>query len=425
MPENNPDNDRFSRDMPTPQRTWLQRLLALVLILIILLAGYGVARYLIATKPVAKRKQPAKIQTLVSIMEVAPTTTSVTVKALGRIVPAHEITLQAQVSGLIEYLHPEFTPGGIIKKGEVVVRIEATDYQLELKQKQNLLAQARADLRIEEGNQIVAEQEWKLIQEQSEDLDTSSEDLALRKPQLEKARADINVAKTEIEKARVDLERTVIKAPFNAVVREKNVDLGSQVTSQSAIVVLTGIDTFWAEVSVPVDNLDWIVLPHDETSGSKVMVYANGGIPYEGNIVKLMPDLDPDGLMARLVVAVKDPMGMKTNRKPLLLGSFIRAEITGRKVENIFQIPRASLMEGNKVLIAAPDETLHIQPVSVTWKNTDYVFIGEGLKAGDRIIVSNVPAPIEGMPLEINGMPVTAGREKGKEAIEVTDNERE
>ena len=131
------------------------------------------------------------------------------------------------------------------------------------------------------------------------------------------------------------------------------------------------------------------------------MVYAGNSIPYQGKIINLLSDIDPDGLMARLVIAIDDPMGLKSKREPLLLGSFIRAEVEGKTIVNVFQVPRSALKENNKVMIATTDALLHIQPVSVLWRNTELVFIDKGLEGGDRIIVSNVPAPIEGMPLEI------------------------
>jgi RND family efflux transporter MFP subunit len=394
-------NNKVPEDTPKPRKPWWQRLAAAAIIVGLLVGGVLISRYLLRTKPTATRKPPAKMQAIVTTMAVTPVTTNVEIKALGRIIPAQQITLQARVSGKVIALHPDFIPGGIVEKGELLVKLDDTDYRLFLKNKQNELARAKADLRIEEGLQTVAEQEWQLIKGQSDDIDKSTIDLALRKPQLEKVQTDVDSAATEVERAEVDLARTEIKAPFNVIVLEKNIDLGSQVSSQSQIATLVGIDVFWAEISISADKLDWIMLPSDGKSGSAVTVYGNDGVSYEAGIVNLLPDLDPDGLMARLLVAVPDPMGIISDREPLLLGSFIRAEIQGKRVENVFQVPRSSLHDGDTVLTVSDQETLHLQPVSVIWKNSDLVFIEAGLQAGDRLVVSNVPAPIEGMPVTI------------------------
>ena len=408
------NNNKVPEDTPKPCKPWWQRLAAAAIIVVLLVSGLLVYRYLLRTKPMAKRKPPAKMQTLVTTMAVTPLTTNVWINALGRIVPAQQITLQARVSGKVIALHPDFIPGGIVKKGELLVKLDDTDYRLALKNKRNELARTKADLRIEEGLQTVAEQEWQLIKGQSDDIDKSTIDLALRKPQLEKVQTDIDSAATEVERAEVDLARTEIKAPFNVIVREKNIDLGSQVSSQSLIATLVGIDVFWAEISIPADKLDWIVLPSGGKSGSAITVYGNEGVSYQAEIVNLLPDIDPDGLMVRLLVAVSDPMGIRNDREPLLLGSFVRAEIQGKEIENVIRIPRSSLHDTDTVLTVTDNKTLHLQPVSVIWKNSDLVFIDSGLKAGDRVVVSNVPAPIEGMPVtSVENGPEQSGREAG------------
>jgi len=407
-------NDKISKDTPKPRKPWWQRLAAAAIIVVLLIGGVLAYMYLLGTKPTAKRKPPAKMQALVTTMTVAPLTTNVHIKALGRIIPAQQITLQARVSGTVIGLHPDFIPGGIVEKDALLVKLEDTDYRLALQNKRNELARTKADLRIEQGLQTVAEQEWQLIKGQSDDIDKSTIDLALRKPQLEKVQTDIDSAATEVERAEVDLARTEIRAPFNAIVREKKIDLGSQVSSQSQTATLVGIDVFWAEISIPADKLDWIVLPSGGRSGSAITVYGNEGVSYKAEIVNLLPDIDPDGLMARLLVAVSDPMGLKTDREPLLLGSFVRAEIQGKEIDNVIQVPRSSLHDTDTVLTVSDEETLHLQPVSVIWKNTDLVFIDAGLQAGDRVVVSNVPAPIEGMPVTI----VENGPEQERRAAE-------
>lgn len=390
-------------DLPTPKRSWKQRLAALTVILIILSIGVGIAVALIKTKPTAKKKSPPKMHALVDTIIVSPTSTRVTIEASGRMVPSRQIVLQARVAGTVKSLHPQFVPGGILHQGEVIATLDDTDYRLELTRKQNILQQALADLRLEEGNQTIASQEWELIKRRTNDLDTSSADLALRKPQLEKVQAAVASAKTDIERVKVDLERTVIKAPFNAVVMTKNVDLGSQVSSQSQLATLVGIDSFWAEVTLPADKLAWFDLPGARHLSSPVQIVADDFAPRPGKIIKLLPDVEQLGLMAKLLIEVNDPMKTSANQSPLLLGSFVNAKIEGKKLENIFALPRAALKADKSVLLVTAEKTLHIQPVSVLWKNNEQVYIDTGLQSGDQIVVSQVATPLEGMPLIING----------------------
>ncbi len=395
----NDKTNKNSGDDPVPVKSARQKKLAVVVILLLLTAGFFLSWLLIKTGPRATRKTPEKIKTTVKIIQVYPVNHNVKVSGLGRLVPALEINIQSRVSGEIIYLNPDFIPGGIIDKGEVLVKLDDIDYRLKLEQKQNTLAQRQADLRLEEGNQTVARQEWEMINQVTA-IDQSSEDLALRKPQLAKARANLKYSRAELKKARIDLERTVIRAPFAGVIRKKNIDLGSQVTSQSSIGVLTGTEVFWAQIPLAVEKLDWFELPAHGRKGAAAKIYYHDNFR-QGRVIKLQAELDTDGLMAEVLIEVNDPLGLNSKKKPLLLGSFVRAEIEGITLENVYCIPRSALQENEQLFIITPDNTLHIQPVKVVWKDRANVYVNKGLSKGSRVIFSNLPSPIEGMPLKI------------------------
>ncbi|MCK5682328.1 efflux RND transporter periplasmic adaptor subunit [bacterium] len=417
-----PDN---SDSTVLPRRSWKQRLLALGLCVTLLLVGFVISRHLIKTRPQAKRKAPKKMEALVEVIKVMPSNENVLIEAQGRVIAAREITLQARVFGQVIYLPPDFIPGGIIKQGEILLKLDDTDYQLELRRKEDALALAVADLRIEEGSQTVALKEWELITSLSDDIDTSSRDLALREPHLAKAKAHITSAQTALEKARVDLERTVIRAPFNLVVRAESVDLGSQVSIATNIATLAATDIFWAEISLPMSKLAWFEMPELGASarsgsrGAKVLLSCRKQPPLNGQIISLTPDLDKDGLMARLLVAVADPLGLKNGQPPLLLGSFVKAEIVGRKLNNVYSIPRSALRENDLVLIADSDDRLSLKSVTVAYHGIDTVLINSGLISGERLVTSSLATPISGMPLKIAGANALPQSRKNRFAQEV------
>lgn len=399
----NDNNNNLANNTKLPRRPWWQRLLAVGLIVLLLVIGFMVSRYLMKTKPQAKRKAPKKMETLVQVVKVSPSTATVLIKAQGRIVPAREIVLQARVSGQVVYLHPGFIPGGIIGKGEILLKLEDIDYQLNLRRKEDALALSEADLRIEEGSQTVARQEWELITSLTEDIDISSRDLALRKPQLAKAEALIKSARTDLERAQVDLDRTVIRAPFNLIVRQENIDLGSEVSTSTHLATLAATDIFWAEISLPTEKLAWFDLPDGKKEGSPVLVQSHRKQPYAGRIISLAPDLDNDGLMARLLIEIADPLGLQNDCQPLLLGSFVEAQIEGSKLDNVYTLPRSALGKNDIVLLVDQQSRLQLQSVTVAWKGMVNVFVSDGLTPQARVVISRVAAPIKGMPLKVIG----------------------
>jgi len=326
------------------------------------------------------------------------------VRAMGTVVPALEMVLKSRVPGEIIATHPEFIEGGFLKKGTKILQIDPQDYELAVEQKRSQVVNAQYALKMELGHQEVAQREWELLKgdKPAKDLDL---ELALRKPHLEKARAELVAAEADLKQAKLDLARTAIRAPFNAIVRNKHVELGSQVSTQDVLAELVGADEYRIQVSIPVDRLKWITIPTEMgESGSAVrIIYGTGSAPTfqrMGKVIKLLGDLDAEGRMARVLVSVKDPLdrqGNETKRPPLLIGDYVRVEIEGHELKDVFKIPRTALRDNSKIWVEKGEGVLHIRQVEVVWRDPQYIFLRDGLKEGERLIVSDLATPVEGM----------------------------
>ncbi|MDA3832169.1 MAG: HlyD family efflux transporter periplasmic adaptor subunit [Spirochaetales bacterium] len=290
-----------------------KHLLKIILPVIIIVIGIAAAFYLKNTGHKSKRQAPVRLAPLVQVKPLFPANHIVVLKAMGTVVPAIEVELKPQVTGEVIDINPDFIEGGLLKAGSLVLQIDTEDYKLALTQKEKALADASYSLKLELGRQEVAKQEWELLNG-DKDAEDREVELALRKPHLEKAKAEINAAKAEIEKAYLDLSRTQIKAPFNAMVLSRLVNIGSQVTPQQRLAELVGSDSYWIQASVPVDRLSWIQIPRskgDPATRARI-IYANS---YEriGTVIRLMGDLSPEGRMARVLIEVVDPVGLKNS----------------------------------------------------------------------------------------------------------------
>ena len=251
---------------------WRSKITRILIPLIILGTGIGAGSYLKNSAPKTRKRAPVKLVPVVQIETLLPSCYQVIISAMGTVIPARDMVLKSRVSGEIVEIHPEFTEGGLLKKDMKVLQIDPEDYQLNLSQKQSAVTNAEYALKLELGHQTVAKREWELLNGTKQEQDEEQE-LALRKPHLDKARADLAAAKADLKKASLELERTRIMAPFNAMVRSKLVDLGSQATPQEPLAELVGTDAYWVRVSVPVDRLEWIQIPvRAGDSGSKVRI---------------------------------------------------------------------------------------------------------------------------------------------------------
>jgi len=396
-----------SRHHPTTYTRWFRIVLKAVVPLLILGVGIAGASYISNTGPKAGKRQPVKTETLVQVEILHQSSERVVVPAMGTVTAARVIALKACVSGEIIALHPEFIEGGFLKQGAHILQIDPEDYKLAVKEKQSQVTNAIYELKLEMGHQEVAQREWELLNGQNP---TSAQDgeLALRKPHLEKAQANLAAAEAELAQAELDLKRTVIHAPFNAIVRTKNVDLGSHVSVNDQLADLVGTDEYWIKVSIPVDRLKWISIPRmtGDTDSKVRIICGNDSEPYErtGTVFKLLSDLETEGRMARVLVSVKDPLGLKTpktKRLPLLIGQYVRVEIQGRKLKNVFRIPRTALRDNQKVWIRGDDGKLDIREVDIVWRDTHTVLVKDGLKDGEALIVSDLAIPVDGMNVRI------------------------
>ena len=390
-------------DHPSSRR---RKILVALMSLAVIVAAIGIAILLVFAKPKAGKRHPhKKMNPLVSVISVRPEPHTVTVRVMGTVVPAKELTLKSRVAGEIVRMHPEFTEGGLLGRGEEILRIDDLDYRLIVAQKQSAVADARYALKLEMGRQEIARREWQLLNGDNPATAGDAE-LALRKPHLEKAQSDLIAAEAELEAARLQLARTKIHAPFNTIVRSTFVQRGSQVTPQENIAILVNTDAYWIQASIPVDQLQWIAIPGREASmGSEVVVRYQDGAVRTGRVIKLLSDLEKQGRMARLVIRIADPLSLAApdaEAPAMLIGEYVQADIQGRPIPDAYRIPREALRERSRVWIVDKDGTLDIRDVHVVWRDTQSVILRQGLKPDERVVISDLATPVKGMAVEID-----------------------
>ncbi len=370
--------------------------------LLIIIAGGGAFAYFKLTPPQIKRTPPKLQPTAVAVLEVEKTDVTATVAAMGTVVPSREITLRARVTGEIRKMASDFEPGGRIAKNAMIFEIDPSDYEVAVEKALSTLEKAEADLALEKGNQTIAREELQLLEDSlSESMPAT--DLLLRKPQLKQALATVSSAKAELHQARLNLGRTIVRAPFNALVVERNVNIGSHVGTQDTLATLVCTDTYWVEAAVPLDRLS--VIRAGLIRGSSALVRSQTGTGiWHGIVIRVAGKLTEKSRMASVIISIPDPLGLNgdTRSVPLILNDYVSVEIKGRQFSSVIRLPRLALRDGDTVWVYQ-DGRLDVRQVKVKWKERDEVFLKEGVLAGDKIIVSDLAAPVQGMQLMIFG----------------------
>lgn len=372
----------------------------------LLAVGVGVTLIIFNTEPTAKRGGATK-QTamLVNVTKIQRGTYQPSIVAMGSVKPSQDIILSPRVRGEIIEMAGEFVPGGHIDKGEVLLQIDPSDYRNTLRQRKSELQQARADLNVEMGRQNVAEKDYQLV---DETLSGENKDLVLRKPQLNAARSKVKSAEAAVEQAKLELARTTIKAPFDAHILSRNVNVGSQISPGQNLGHLVGIDEYWVEATVPVSKLRWLSFPRsDEERGAEVRIKNRSawpeGVFRKGYLYRLVGSLEERTRLARVLISVPDPLAYDTEDEELpvlMMGAYVEANINAREVVDVFRLKRDYIRK-NETVWVMKDGKLQIREVEILLKDAKYAYIREGLTEGEKVVTTNLSTVVDGVRLRL------------------------
>lgn len=383
-----------------------------IVTLLVLLLAAGVSFWLYGHRPQTQKVKGERPVPVVKTVAVRPSSEPLVFEATGTVVPARKVQLLSEVEGRIIDQNPELVPGGIIAKNDLVVQIDPLDYRLQVSERRAEVATAQYELEVEEGRQVIARQEWQLLERELLG-DQVSKTLALREPHLKNRRARLEAAESRLAAAELAEKRTTIRAPFSGLVLEEGVEKGQFVGRQTAIATLVATDQFWVRVSVPLSLLDRLHFPDKaggEGSGARIILEkGNGEQPTlrQGKLFKLLADLDPKGRMARVLVTVPDPLNLRKQEAvsradgekegKILLDSYVRVRINAGMLAGVYVVPRAALREGNRLWLVNDKGLLGIREVKVLWRRVDEVLVAAQLVEDERIIVSRLQTAVPGM----------------------------
>lgn len=371
--------------------------LALVVI-VLALAGF---RLLVATKPVNQKKDRTIRATPVEVQALTIKDHKINIVAHGSVVPAVEVQIRPEVPGRIVQIHPQLVSGGRLRKGEILLRIDPRDYELDLAQKKAQLIQAQAALQQELGRQNVAQVEWDLYRKE-ENSQAHPSGLALRRPQLLAAQAQLESSRIAVARADLARKRCTLRSPFNALVLSESIDVGQWISSQTAIATLVDSDQYWVELSIRPEQIQFVRFQRSKTDpGSKAVIVLETGkqsVNWKGQVIRLLGSLDPIGRMARVVVSVENPLA----EHPLLLGSYVTVQIQGDSLPDVIEVPRRALYQGDKLLIAQSNGKLAIRKADVIWRNRSSVLVRQDDLVGQLLVTSPLSRPVSGMEVQQN-----------------------
>ena len=368
--------------------------MSFVLILAIIVGTVIGVVLLVLNKRVAKEDEKQRIVPAVEIVEVTAADHAVKIFTQGVVESARETMLAAEVGGRVMEISPAFKRGGTVKKGERLVQIDPADFRATLAAAAAKQADAELALELERARAQQAKLDWEKLGNGKEPLNP----LVLRKPYLAVAEASAASAAEAAAKARRDVERTEILAPFDAGVRSANAEVGAVVAPGTMVAELYARSEL--EVRLPLSLEDFGFLDRD----AKGIVTLKGTIGVEEYLwkaepVRIDPEIERTTLSAHIAVKVLPTEGSAFPLPPV--GLFVKAEIAGKTLGGVSEIPRRALLEGDRVIVVGEGNQIAFRDLVIPRLTRKTALVSGGLEAGDRIVLTRLSAPIAGMEVQI------------------------
>ena len=433
------------------QAHWTRKTLVFPPILI----GGAVLAYLIATKTPPAHEPPAERLRDVRVIEALATKVIPRAIGYGSVKPGRVWNAVAQVSGKIEYIHPDFKKGAIVQAGTEILRISPQDYLLVIKQATANIRSAEAKLKelrivqqntknsieIETDALEISKRELSRIQKllkrgtvAQASMDREERNLLVQRKKLQDLRnslrlipaqissqtEQIDVLRTQAETAKLNLQRTSLRLPFDARIADKTVEITQFVAVGQKLGSADGIKTAEIEAQVPQsrfralvtgivgpDSLQGITRDTLRTLTRKLGLHAvirlgfdDRNAEWRGRIARISDTIDPKTRTIGIIVTVEDTFkkAVAGKRPPLFKGMFVEVEVRANPVKRGIVAPRSALHD-ESIYVLTNENRLDIRPVKTGLVQGGIVTIVEGVKPGEQIVVGELSPAVTGMLL--------------------------
>jgi RND family efflux transporter MFP subunit len=364
----------------------VKRALLITSIFVVAIAGAGGLGML---KPPPQTRDVPDAAPLVDVMTLESFDANFRIASQGTVRPRTETILSAEVSGAIVSISPKFIAGGVFRKGEELMRIDPTNYTVAVDRAEAMLTQRQIEF---DGAEKLRSQGYRAESEYAS------------------AAAALAAAKADLVNAQRNLERTRIGLPYAGMVRAKEADLGQYVNPGTRLGVTFATD--FAEVRLPLTDQDlgFIDLPgaadiskSGSIAGPSVTLSAvqkGKTSSWQAQLVRTEGVVDEKSRVTYAVARIVDPYKLESSdhsESALPMGTFVAADIVGTTVPNIVRIPRSALRANNQLMFIDSDDKLQVRRVDVLRADNQFAYLGGGAVAGDRISLTTIESPLNGM----------------------------
>ena len=385
----------------------MTRMLKIILPVGFIAAAVLASFAMIQARPDAPKEAAPRPALLVSVATARREPVEFVVRSRGLVSPRTQTTLVSEASGQISEVSPAFVSGGFFGRGDVLIRIDPRNYETLLKRARAEVAKARTGVATENALAGYASEDWERLRELDAATGPASE-LTLRKPQLQEALAELESREAELAKAQEDLRRTVIRAPYDGMVREKLADVGQYVNVGAQLARTFAVDL--AEVRLPVTQKDLRFLDLETLdAGGELPVRLSASIGdqqfgWDARVVRSEGVFDAGSRVLYVVAQIDDPYDLAdSGRAPLRMGTFVTAAITGLPGGELVAVPRHALSRGTTLWVVDANSAIQPRAVGVVRTDEELAYLDRGIADGEIYVTTPIDHPLPGMRVRLDG----------------------
>ena len=314
----------------------------------------------------------------VGVATARPADIPVLIEALGTVVPAANVTVMPQVSGVLTKVL--YTEGQMVKKGDVLATIDPQPFQIALAQAQGARLRDQAQL---EAAQVTLKRYQTLLTQDSiarQDVDTQA---ALVK-QLE---GTVAIDRANENTAKLNLAYTRIVAPVAGRVGLRPVDAGNVVGTSTT----TGVATITQIAPIDIE----FALPQDRVPDIQARLKEGAKLPVAAFDRTRTKQLDSgqfstlDNLVDTATGTVKAKARFANAEGALFPNQFVNVRLLLRTISGAVVVPVTALRHGPKgdfVYVLGDDKTVAMRSVTRGEASTDNIAVTSGLEAGEQVV---------------------------------------
>ena len=366
--------------------------------LVLILAAIGVALYF-AQAPSRVERDPISD---VALEQAKPTVKTIkpaagehalTVDVTGGVTLMGKARVTSEVAGRVAWISPTFRNGGSVAANEPFIRIDPTEYELEVEAAEVAVRHAEARLGAARAR---AEEKERAFVRDNPDAEVPGRIRGAHR--IAKAEAALASAQAALKLAALRLERTNISLPYDGRVIKTDLEVGEFVGPPDIVGRDAGLGSVYRtdalQVRAPIQQDD---LAHLAPAIGRSATVRTSSATYAATVVRTSAIIAPKTRMAALFLDFAD--GEARDSLPLP-GTFAEVSIAGPVHDNVFVLPESAVRDRGGVWIVDGGALKAVQPRALGY--ADGGLVVEAFDVGDGVVVGTLPGAREGLAVEVS-----------------------